>query len=206
MNKPKYIFVTGGVTSSLGKGIISASLARLLQAQGLNVSIQKLDPYINVDPGTLNPYEHGECYVTDDGAETDLDLGHYERFLSVNTSQRNNITTGKIYQNVIEKERKGEFLGKTVQVIPHITNEIQEWIERVANISSDGSGKTPDACVIELGGTVGDIESAPFVEALRQFQFRVGEENICFVHVSLVPVMGPVGEQKTKPTQHTVKE
>ena len=159
MNKPKYIFVTGGVTSSLGKGIISASLARLLQAQGLNVAIQKLDPYINVDPGTLNPYEHGECYVTDDGAETDLDLGHYERFLSRNTSQRNNITTGKIYQNVIEKERKGEFLGKTVQVIPHITNEIKD------NIRNLDFKNNLDIIITEIGGTVGDIESLPFIEA-----------------------------------------
>ena len=161
MNKPKYIFVTGGVTSSLGKGIVSASLARLLQAQGLNVAIQKLDPYINVDPGTLNPYEHGECYVTDDGAETDLDLGHYERFLSRNTSQRNNITTGKIYQNVIEKERKGEFLGKTVQVIPHITNEIKE------NIRNLDYKNNLDIIITEIGGTVGDIESLPFIEAVK---------------------------------------
>ena len=202
----RYIFVTGGVSSSLGKGIVSASLAKLLQARGYKVTIQKLDPYINVDPGTLNPYEHGECYVTVDGAETDLDLGHYERFLNVQTTQANNITTGRIYQSVIDKERRGEYLGKTVQVVPHITNEIQDWIERVAHVPADGSDDTPDACIIELGGTVGDIESAPFIEALRQFQFRVGQENVCFVHVSLVPVMGPVGEQKTKPTQHTVKE
>jgi CTP synthase len=154
----------------------------------------------------MSPFEHGEVYVLDDGGEVDLDLGNYERFLDISLTKDNNITTGKVYQAVIERERRGDYLGKTVQVIPHITNEIQEWIERVANISSDGSGEIPDACVIELGGTVGDIESAPFVEALRQFQFRVGEDNICFVHVSLVPVMGPVGEQKTKPTQHTVKE
>jgi CTP synthase len=166
----------------------------------------KIDPYLNCDAGTMSPFEHGEVYVLDDGGEVDLDLGNYERFLDISLTKDNNITTGKVYQAVIERERRGDYLGKTVQVIPHITDEIQEWIERVANISSDGSGNTPDACVIELGGTVGDIESAPFVEALRQFQFRVGEENICFVHVSLVPVMGPVGEQKTKPTQHTVKE
>ena len=154
----------------------------------------------------MSPFEHGEVYVLDDGGEVDLDLGNYERFLDISLTKDNNITTGKVYQSVIERERRGDYLGKTVQVIPHITNEIQEWIERVANTPSDGTNNTPDACVIELGGTVGDIESAPFIEALRQFQFRVGEENICFVHVSLVPVMGPVGEQKTKPTQHTVKE
>ena len=199
MNKPKYIFVTGGVTSSLGKGIISASLARLLQAQGLNVAIQKLDPYINVDPGTLNPYEHGECYVTDDGAETDLDLGHYERFLSVNTSQKNNVTTGKIYQNVIEKERKGEFLGKTVQVIPHITNEIKE------NIRNLNHKNNLDIIITEIGGTVGDIESLPFLEAVRQVIYEEGSENSMVIHLTLIPFLKATGELKTKPTQHSVK-
>ena len=200
MNKPKYIFVTGGVTSSLGKGIVSASLARLLQAQGLNVSIQKLDPYINVDPGTLNPYEHGECYVTDDGAETDLDLGHYERFLSINTSQKNNITTGKIYQNVIEKERKGEFLGKTVQVIPHVTNEIKENIRNLNNKNN------LDIIITEIGGTVGDIESLPFLEAVRQVIYEEGPENSMVIHLTLIPFLSATGELKTKPTQHSVKE
>ena len=199
MNKPKYIFVTGGVTSSLGKGIISASLARLLQAQGLKVSIQKLDPYINVDPGTLNPYEHGECYVTDDGAETDLDLGHYERFLSINTSQKNNVTTGKIYQNVIDKERKGEFLGKTVQVIPHITNEIKE------NIRNLNDKNNLDIIITEIGGTVGDIESLPFLEAVRQVVYEEGPENSMVIHLTLIPYLSATGELKTKPTQHSVK-
>ena len=202
----KYVVVTGGVLSGLGKGITASSIGVLLKSAGLSVTSVKIDPYLNCDAGTMSPFEHGEVYVLDDGGEVDLDLGNYERFLDISLTKDNNITTGKVYQAVIERERRGDYLGKTVQVIPHITNEIQEWIERVANTSSDGSGKTPDACVIELGGTVGDIESAPFVEALRQFQFRVGEDNICFVHVSLVPVMGPVGEQKTKPTQHTVKE
>ena len=202
----KYVVVTGGVLSGLGKGITASSIGVLLKSAGLSVTSVKIDPYLNCDAGTMSPFEHGEVYVLDDGGEVDLDLGNYERFLDISLTKDNNITTGKVYQAVIERERRGDYLGKTVQVIPHITNEIQEWIERVANISSDGSGEIPDACVIELGGTVGVIESAPFVEALRQFQFRVGEDNICFVHVSLVPVMGPVGEQKTKPTQHTVKE
>jgi|TARA_B100001996_G_C18665863_1_gene594862 CTP synthase len=202
----KYVVVTGGVLSGLGKGITASSIGVLLKSAGLSVTSVKIDPYLNCDAGTMSPFEHGEVYVLDDGGEVDLDLGNYERFLDISLTRDNNITTGKVYQAVIERERRGDYLGKTVQVIPHITNEIQEWIERVANTPSDGSDNTPDACVIELGGTVGDIESAPFVEALRQFQFRVGEENICFVHVSLVPVMGPVGEQKTKPTQHTVKE
>ena len=202
----KYVVVTGGVLSGLGKGITASSIGVLLKSAGLSVTSVKIDPYLNCDAGTMSPFEHGEVYVLDDGGEVDLDLGNYERFLDISLTKDNNITTGKVYQAVIERERRGDYLGKTVQVIPHITNEIQEWIERVANISSDGSGEIPDACVIELGGTVGDIESAPFVEALRQFQFRVEEDNICFVHVSLVPVMGPVGEQKTKPTQHTVKE
>ncbi len=202
----KYVVVTGGVLSGLGKGVTASSIGVLLKSAGLRVTAVKIDPYLNVDAGTMSPFEHGEVFVLDDGGEVDLDLGNYERFLDVSLTRENNITTGKVYENVIQKERRGDYLGKTVQVIPHITNEIQDWIERVAHIPSDGNGKEPDACVIELGGTVGDIESAPFVEALRQFQFRVGQENVCFVHVSLIPVMGPVGEQKTKPTQHTVKE
>lgn len=202
----KYVIVTGGVLSGLGKGITASSIGVLLKSAGLRLTSIKIDPYINSDAGTMSPFEHGEVFVLDDGGEVDLDLGNYERFLDVALTRDNNITTGKMYANVIERERRGDYLGKTVQVVPHITNEIQEWIERVAHIPADGSGETPDVCVIELGGTVGDIESAPFIEALRQFQFRVGQENVCFVHVSLVPVMGPVGEQKTKPTQHTVKE
>ncbi len=202
----KYVVVTGGVLSGLGKGVTASSIGVLLKSAGLRVTAVKIDPYLNSDAGTMSPFEHGEVFVLDDGGEADLDLGNYERFLDIALSKDNNITTGKVYSSVIEKERRGDYLGKTVQVVPHITNEIQEWIENVAHISSDEKDNPPDACVIELGGTVGDIESAPFVEALRQFQFRVGKENICFVHVSLVPVMGPVGEQKTKPTQHTVKE
>ncbi|RMA58522.1 CTP synthase [Ulvibacter antarcticus] len=199
MNTTKYIFVTGGVSSSLGKGIIAASLAKLLQARGYRVTIQKLDPYINVDPGTLNPYEHGECYVTDDGAETDLDLGHYERFLNVKTSQANNVTTGRIYQSVIEKERRGEFLGKTVQVIPHITNEIKERIQLL--------GKTGDYDIIitEIGGTVGDIESLPYIESVRQLKWEMGDENALVIHLTLIPYLSAAGELKTKPTQHSVK-
>lgn len=195
----KYIFVTGGVTSSLGKGIIAASLAKLLQAQGYRTTIQKLDPYINVDPGTLNPYEHGECYVTEDGAETDLDLGHYERFLNVPTSQANNVTTGRIYQSVIEKERRGEFLGKTVQVIPHITDEIKERVQILGN-----SGDF-DIVITEIGGTVGDIESLPYIEAVRQLKWDLGEHNAIVVHLTLVPYLSAAGELKTKPTQHSVK-
>lgn len=195
----KYIFVTGGVTSSLGKGIIAASLAKLLQAQGYRTTIQKLDPYINVDPGTLNPYEHGECYVTDDGAETDLDLGHYERFLNVPTSQANNVTTGRIYQSVIEKERRGEFLGKTVQVIPHITDEIKERVQKLGN-----SGDY-DIVITEIGGTVGDIESLPYVEAVRQLKWDLGEHNAISIHLTLIPYLRAAGELKTKPTQHSVK-
>jgi CTP synthase len=199
MSTTKYIFVTGGVSSSLGKGIIAASLAKLLQARGYRVTIQKLDPYINVDPGTLNPYEHGECYVTDDGAETDLDLGHYERFLNVKTSQANNVTTGRIYQSVIEKERRGEFLGKTVQVIPHITNEIKERIQLL--------GKTGDYDIIitEIGGTVGDIESLPYIESVRQLKWEMGDDNALVIHLTLVPYLSAAGELKTKPTQHSVK-
>jgi CTP synthase len=195
----KYIFVTGGVTSSLGKGIISASLAKLLQARGFNVTIQKFDPYINVDPGTLNPYEHGECYVTEDGAETDLDLGHYERFLNKPTSQANNITTGRIYQTVINKERAGDYLGKTVQVIPHITDEIKR---RITLLGESGY----EIIITELGGTVGDIESLPYLEALRQFRMDCGAENVVTVHLTLLPYLSAAKELKTKPTQHSVKE
>ncbi|MFN6115141.1 MAG: CTP synthase [Flavobacteriales bacterium] len=195
----KYIFVTGGVTSSLGKGIISASLAKLLQARGFTVTIQKLDPYINVDPGTLNPYEHGECFVTEDGAETDLDLGHYERFLDVPTSKANNVTTGRIYQNVISKERRGEYLGKTVQVIPHITDEIK------AHIQALGRKGIYDFVITEVGGTVGDIESLPYVEALRQLKWSKGKDCLT-IHLTLLPYLGTTGELKTKPTQHSVKE
>ena len=202
----KYVVVTGGVLSGLGKGITASSIGVLLKSVGLRLTSVKIDPYLNSDAGTMSPFEHGEVFVLDDGGEVDLDLGNYERFLDIALTRENNITTGKVYANVIEKERRGDYLGKTVQVVPHITNEIQDWIERVAHVSADESEEIPDVCVIELGGTVGDIESAPFIEALRQFQFRVGQENVCFVHVSLVPVMGPVGEQKTKPTQHTVKE
>jgi len=198
-HKAKYIFVTGGVTSSLGKGIIAASLAKLLQAQGYRVTIQKLDPYINVDPGTLNPYEHGECYVTEDGAETDLDLGHYERFLNVPTSQANNVTTGRIYQSVIPKERRGEFLGKTVQVVPHITDEIKERIQLL------GKSGDYDIIITEIGGTVGDIESLPYIEAVRQLRWDLGEDNGIVIHLTLVPYLSAAGELKTKPTQHSVK-
>ena len=197
--KTKYIFVTGGVSSSLGKGIIAASLAKLLQAQNYRVTIQKLDPYLNIDPGTLNPYEHGECFVTDDGAETDLDLGHYERFLNVKTSQANNVTTGRIYQNVIEKERKGDFLGKTVQVIPHITNEIKD------RILSLGRNKDFDIIITEIGGTVGDIESLPYIESVRQLKWEMGEENSLVIHLTLIPYLSAAAELKTKPTQHSVK-
>jgi CTP synthase len=195
----KYIFVTGGVTSSLGKGIIAASLAKLLQARGFTVTIQKFDPYINVDPGTLNPYEHGECYVTDDGAETDLDLGHYERFLNSPTSQANNVTTGRIYQTVIQKERAGDYLGKTVQVIPHITDEIKRRVKLL------GSGDY-DIIITELGGTVGDIESLPYLEALRQLRWELGSDNCLVVHLTLIPYLNAAKELKTKPTQHSVKE
>lgn len=195
----KYIFVTGGVTSSLGKGIIAASLAKLLQSRGLKVTIQKFDPYINVDPGTLNPYEHGECYVTDDGAETDLDLGHYERFLNTPTSQANNVTTGRIYQTVINKEREGEYLGKTVQVIPHITDEIKR---RMMLLGESGAY---DIVITELGGTVGDIESLPFVEAVRQLQWEMPEEDCLVVHLTLIPYLKAAKELKTKPTQHSVR-
>jgi len=195
----KYVFVTGGVASSLGKGIISSSLAKLLQSRGYNVTIQKLDPYINVDPGTLNPYEHGECYVTIDGAETDLDLGHYERFLNVHTSQANNVTTGRIYKTVIEKERRGDYLGKTVQVIPHITDEIKRIIKLV------GTSGEYDIVITEIGGTVGDIESLPYIEAVRQMKWDQGLNNCVVIHLTLVPYLSATGEHKTKPTQHSVK-
>ena len=197
---PKYIFVTGGVTSSLGKGIVSASLGMLLKARGYRVTIQKLDPYINVDPGTLNPYEHGECYVTEDGAETDLDLGHYERFLNSPTSKDNNVTTGKIYQTVIDKERRGDFLGKTVQVIPHITNEIKRRIKIL--------GKTGnfDIIITEIGGTVGDIESLPYIETVRQLRWELGHQNSIVIHLTLIPYLASSGELKTKPSQHSVRQ
>jgi CTP synthase len=195
----KYIFVTGGVTSSLGKGIIAASLAKLLQARGLRVTIQKFDPYINVDPGTLNPYEHGECYVTEDGAETDLDLGHYERFLNIYTSQANNVTTGRIYQTVINKEREGDYLGKTVQVVPHITDEIKRRMLLL------GEKKEYDIIITEIGGTVGDIESLPFIEAVRQLQWEMPDEDCIVVHLTLIPYLKAAKELKTKPTQHSVK-
>ncbi len=200
MAKAKYIFVTGGVTSSLGKGIISASLGKLLQAKSFKVTIQKFDPYINIDPGTLNPYEHGECYVTDDGAETDLDLGHYERFLNTPTSQANNITTGRIYNNVITKERKGEYLGKTVQVVPHITDEIKR------NIYLLGESGEFDFVITEIGGCVGDIESLPFIEAVRQVKWDVGQNNFLVIHLTLIPYLKAAKELKTKPTQHSVKQ
>ena len=195
----KYIFVTGGVTSSLGKGIVSASLGLLLKSRGFNVTIQKLDPYINIDPGTLNPYEHGECYVTEDGAETDLDLGHYERYLDAPTSQNNNVTTGKIYQTVIEKERKGDFLGKTVQVIPHITNEIKRRIKIL-------SKQNYDIIITEIGGTVGDIESLPYIETVRQLKWELGEKNSMVIHLTLLPYLASSGELKTKPSQHSVRQ
>ena len=196
----KFVFVTGGVTSSLGKGIISASLAKLLQARGLTVTIQKFDPYINIDPGTLNPYEHGECYVTDDGAETDLDLGHYERFLNISTSQANNVTTGKIYQTVINKERAGAYLGKTVQIIPHITDEIKR---RIQLLETKGEY---DVIITELGGTVGDIESLPYLEAVRQMKRELKTKDCMVIHLTLIPYLKAAGEHKTKPTQHSVKE
>ena len=200
----KFIFVTGGVASSLGKGLTAASLGQLLSSRGLRVTMQKLDPYLNVDPGTMNPFEHGEVFVTEDGAETDLDLGHYERFLDRNLSAAGNVTTGKVYSNVIAKERRGEFLGKTVQVIPHITDEIKAAV--LAMGQPDKNGQAPDVVISEIGGTVGDIESQPFLEAIRQVRHEAGRENIAFIHVSLVPYLAPSGELKTKPTQHSVAE
>lgn len=200
----RYVAVSGGVISGIGKGVIASSTGLLLKTLGLKVTSIKIDPYMNIDAGTMSPIEHGEVYVLDDGGEVDLDLGNYERYLNVTLTRENNITTGKIYRQVIERERKGDYLGKTVQVVPHITNEIQNWLERVAQIPIDETGEEPDVCIIELGGTVGDIESAPFVEALRQFQFRVGHENFALIHVSLVPVVS--GEQKTKPTQAAIRD
>ena len=200
MDSAKYIFVTGGVTSSLGKGIVSASLGKLLQARGFSVTIQKFDPYINIDPGTLNPYEHGECYVTDDGAETDLDLGHYERFLNITTSQANNITTGRIYNTVISREREGAFLGKTVQVVPHITDEIKRSVKLL------GEAGKYDIIITEIGGCVGDIESLPFLEAVRQFRWEEGHNDTCVIHLTLIPFLSAAGELKTKPTQHSVRQ
>src|SRR5687767_5961629 len=195
----KHIFVTGGVASSLGKGLTASSLGRLLKSRGLRVTMQKLDPYINVDPGTMNPFEHGEVFVTEDGGETDLDLGHYERFIDENLHRDSNATTGSIYQSVIAKERRGDFLGKTVQVIPHVTNEIKERITRLAT-------DDVDVVITEVGGTVGDIEILPFLEAIRQFRKDAGRDNVCYIHLTLVPYIGPSGEQKTKPTQHSVTE
>ncbi|MFH1238863.1 MAG: CTP synthase, partial [bacterium] len=192
----KYIFITGGVVSSLGKGITAASIGFLLKARGLKVDILKLDPYINVDPGTMSPYQHGEVFVTDDGAETDLDLGHYERFLDVDLSQDNNLTAGKIYETVINKERRGEYLGGTVQVVPHVTNEIKAWIRKLA--------PQKDIVIVEIGGTVGDIEGLPFLEAIRQFKRDVGRNNVLYIHLTLVPFIKAVEELKTKPTQHSV--
>ncbi|MPQ43016.1 CTP synthase [Clostridium tarantellae] len=200
INKTKYVFVTGGVVSSLGKGITAASLGRLLKNRGLKVSLQKFDPYLNVDPGTMSPYQHGEVFVTNDGAETDLDLGHYERFIDENLTQNSNVTAGRIYWSVISKERRGEYLGGTVQVIPHITNAIKEKVYKV------GKESDVDVVITEIGGTIGDIESLPFLEAIRQIQYEVGRENVCFIHVTLVPYLGKAGELKTKPTQHSVKE
>ncbi|GAV57018.1 GATase domain-containing protein/CTP_synth_N domain-containing protein, partial [Cephalotus follicularis] len=202
----KYVLVTGGVVSGLGKGVTASSIGVVLKACGLRVTSIKIDPYLNTDAGTMSPFEHGEVFVLDDGGEVDLDLGNYERFLDVTLTRDNNITTGKIYQSVLEKERKGDYLGKTVQVVPHITDAIKDWIESVSLIPVDGREGPADVCVIELGGTVGDIESMPFIEALRQLSFSVGQDNFCLIHVSLVPVLGFVGEQKTKPTQHSVRE
>ncbi|XP_057517490.1 uncharacterized protein LOC130798492 isoform X1 [Amaranthus tricolor] len=201
----KYVLVTGGVVSGLGKGVTASSIGVLLKTCGLRVTSIKIDPYLNTDAGTMSPFEHGEVFVLDDGGEVDLDLGNYERFLDIKLTRDNNITTGKIYQTVIDKERRGDYLGKTVQVVPHITDEIQAWIERVAHTPVDGLEGPPDVCVIELGGTIGDIESMPFIEALGQFSYRVGSGNFCLIHVSLVPVLNVVGEQKTKPTQHSVR-
>lgn len=200
----KYVLVSGGVISGIGKGVIASSTGLLLKTLGLKVTSIKIDPYMNIDAGTMSPLEHGEVFVLNDGGEVDLDLGNYERYLNVTLTHDNNITTGKVYSNVIQKERRGDYLGKTVQIVPHVTNEIQDWVERVARIPVDQSGEEPDVCIVELGGTVGDIESAAFVEAMRQFQFRVGHENFVSIHVSLVPVIN--GEQKTKPTQQAIRD
>uniref|UniRef100_A0A8C6P3L5 CTP synthase n=1 Tax=Nothobranchius furzeri TaxID=105023 RepID=A0A8C6P3L5_NOTFU len=202
----KYILVTGGVISGIGKGIIASSVGTILKSCGLRVTAIKIDPYINIDAGTFSPYEHGEVFVLDDGGEVDLDLGNYERFLDIRLTRDNNLTTGKIYQSVINKERRGDYLGKTVQVVPHITDAIQEWVVKQAKVPVDGDETEPQVCVIELGGTVGDIESMPFVEAFRQFQFKVKRENFCNIHVSLIPQPSATGEQKTKPTQNSVRE
>jgi CTP synthase len=202
----KYIVVAGGVISGIGKGVIASSTGLLMKSKGFHVTAIKIDPYLNIDAGTMSPLDHGEVFVLDDGGEVDLDLGNYERFLDITLNRDNNITTGKIYKNVIDRERKGDYLGKTVQVVPHITDAIQDWVERVGKIPVDGTCAEPDICIVELGGTVGDIESAPFVEALRQFQFRVGHENFCLIMVCLVPVVGSVGEQKTKPTQNAIRD
>jgi len=202
----KYVLVTGGVVSGLGKGITASSVGRLLMECGLSVTAIKIDPYLNIDAGCMSPYEHGEVFVLDDGGEVDLDLGNYERFMQVNLTRDHNITTGKVYQSVLRRERKGDYLGKTVQIIPHVSDAVQDWIARVANICVNGTNQTPDVCVIELGGTVGDIESMLFLEALRQFAYRVGRDNFCHIHVSLVTVVGAVGEQKSKPTQHSVRQ
>src|ERR1041384_5704537 len=199
---PKYVFVTGGVVSSLGKGIAAASLAAILASRGVRVTHLKLDPYINVDPGTMSPFQHGEVFVTEDGAETDLDLGHYERFVDVKMGKRNNFTTGQIYDSEIRKERRGDYLGGTVQVIPHITDEIKSWIASAAV----GNGTEAEVCVVEVGGTVGDIESLPFLEAIRQMGITMGRDNVCYIHLTLVPFIATAGEMKTKPTQHSVKE
>mmetsp|Transcript_63986 Transcript_63986/g.169156 ORF Transcript_63986/g.169156 Transcript_63986/m.169156 type:complete len:335 (+) Transcript_63986:64-1068(+) len=199
----KYVVITGGVVSGLGKGVTASSLGVLMRCAGFRVTSIKIDPYLNVDAGTMSPFEHGEVFTLDDGGEVDLDLGNYERFNDITLGRDNNITTGKIYQSCLERERKGDYLGKTVQVVPHVTDAIMDWIQRVAHVPADGQPGPPDVCIIELGGTVGDIESMPYVEALRQFQFRVGTDNIAFFHVSLVPVLGAVGEEKTKPTQQS---
>lgn len=202
----RHVIISGGVLSGLGKGVIASSIARLLQSHGLRVTALKIDPYLNVDAGTMSPFEHGEVYILDDAGEADLDLGNYERFADLTLTKDNNLTTGKAYTAVLEKERQGAYLGKTVQVVPHVTDEIQAWLQRAGAICTDGSGIEPDVCVVELGGTVGDMESMPFIEALRQFQFARGRSQVCLVHVSLVPVIGVVGEQKTKPTQQSVRE
>jgi len=199
----KYIFITGGVVSSLGKGITAASLGRLLKSRGLKVSLQKFDPYINVDPGTMSPYQHGEVYVTEDGAETDLDVGHYERFVDENLTQYANVTTGRIYQHVLDKERRGDYLGQTVQVIPHITNEIKERITKIETLNGENR---PDVVITEIGGTVGDIESLPFLEAIRQIKFDLSKDRVMYIHVTLIPYIAVAGELKTKPSQHSVKE
>ena len=202
----KFVFVTGGVVSSLGKGIASASLAAILESRGLKVTLIKLDPYLNVDPGTMSPFQHGEVFVTDDGAETDLDLGHYERFITTRMRRANNFTAGQIYKSVLEKERRGDYLGKTVQIIPHVTNEIQEYVRRGANSGGASDDRPYDVAIVEIGGTVGDIESLPFLEAVRQMSLKMGPGQACFLHLTLVPWIPAAGELKTKPTQHSVQK